>query len=431
MNAQSQTNNKPNGLISGTTNNGNMSFLTLLAAASSLDLAAKSSSNRAQVNDDKQNATYPSSTFLSLKKKTKLSAGTISNGHSSSDANLSVTQRIVSSVAPKQQRQQQKSKKAKPPKPTFPEELMRMVSDESNASIITFLPCGKRFIILDKDAFVNDVLPKSALAMQTPSGGRVKISSFTRRLNRWGFLQCRVPGLENELVFAHPKFVRDEPKICKDIKSGSVPPAAKQNIFKSLSSKAILDYRNLPATARNEMEESEAAKTPPTMPIYMYSTAQGAPALPTIICNRPVIGINNIAMQTSPSALPQSKNASNQQMMLQAKYADVLRMQAQLQERAVISNSLLHGMTAAGSACNVFLPHSAVMAATRTVAAGAMNVIHRDRTLFAANPLQQAGVALQQPRQAEQASKLETQEIRKRSLLVALDRYIEFSNRAA
>ena len=204
MNAQSQPNNKPNGVISGTTNIGNMSFLTLLAAASSLDLAAKSSSNRAQVNDGKQNATYPSSPFLSLKKKTKLSAGTFSDGHSSSDANLSVTQRIVSSVAPKQQRQQQKSKKAKPPKPTFPEELMRMVSDESNASIITFLPCGKRFIILDKDAFVNDVLPKSALAMQTPSGGRVKISSFTRRLNRWGFLQCRVPGLENELVSKRP-----------------------------------------------------------------------------------------------------------------------------------------------------------------------------------------------------------------------------------
>lgn len=204
MNAQSQPNNKPNGPISGTTGKGKMSFLTLLAAASSLDLAAKSSSNRAQVNDDKQNATYPSSPLLSLKKKTKLSAGTISDGHSSPDANLSVTQRIVSSVAPKQQRQQQKSKKAKPPKPTFPEELMRMVSDESNATIITFLPCGKRFIILDKDAFVNDVLPKSALAMQTPSGGKVKISSFARRLNRWGFLQCRVPGLENELVSEKP-----------------------------------------------------------------------------------------------------------------------------------------------------------------------------------------------------------------------------------
>ena len=181
------------------------------------------------------------------------------------------------------------------------------------------------------------------------------------------------------------------------------------------------------------MTMSEAAtsdlKTPPTMPIYMYSTAQGAPALPRNIANRPVVGINNIVMQRSVPVHP--ANASNQQMMLQAKYADVLRMQAQLQERAVISNSFLDDMTATGSAGNVFLPHSAVMAATRTVAAGAMNVINRDRTLFAANPLQQAGVALQHPRQGEQASKLETQEIRKRSLLMALDRYIEFSNRAA
>lgn len=189
--------------MSGTTDKGSTSFLTLLAAASSLDLASKSSLDRAQVNDDRQNATYPSSSFLGFKKKTKLSAGSRSDGNPTLAAKLSVTQRIVASAAPNKQ-QRQKSKKAKPPKPTFPEELMRMVSDESNASIITFLPCGKRFIILDKDAFVNNVLTKSALAIQTPSGGRVKISSFTRRLNRWGFLQCRVPGLENELVSKRP-----------------------------------------------------------------------------------------------------------------------------------------------------------------------------------------------------------------------------------
>ena len=40
--------------------------------------------------------------------------------------------------------------------------------------------------------------------LRTPSGSKVKISSFTRRLNRWGFLQCRVPGLENELVSENP-----------------------------------------------------------------------------------------------------------------------------------------------------------------------------------------------------------------------------------
>ena len=203
MNAQPQPNNRANGLMSGTTDKGSTSFLTLLAAASSLDLASKSSLDRAQVNDDRQNATYPSSSFLGFKKKTKLSAGSRSDGNPTLAAKLSVTQRIVASAAPNKQ-QRQKSKKAKPPKPTFPEELMRMVSDESNASIITFLPCGKRFIILDKDAFVNNVLTKSALAIQTPSGGRVKISSFTRRLNRWGFLQCRVPGLENELVSKRP-----------------------------------------------------------------------------------------------------------------------------------------------------------------------------------------------------------------------------------
>ena len=243
-------------------------------------------------------------------------------------------------------------------------------------------------------------------------------------------------------VFAHPKFVRDEPELCKDIKSGSVPPAAKQDILKSLSSKAIYDYmyRNLPA-AGNKMAEIDAAtnnlKAPPSTPIYMYSTVQGAPALPQNICNRPVVGINNITMRASPTGLPQTTNASNQQMMLQAKYADVLRMQAQLQERAVTSNfSLRSDTSAATSAGSIFLPHSAVMAATRTVTAGAMNVIQRDRAMSDAainhlQQVQQAKIALQKAQQAEQASKIETQEIRKRSLLMALDRYIEFSNRAA
>lgn len=191
---------------------------TLLEAASSLDyVQVKNGDQKHDRTQHTQTAGEPTSAsasfksynFLGKKKRPKKfftsSAGKEKVATARPAAKLTLTQILIASKTQKGHKKNNTcNPTTKPPKPTFPQELMRMVTDEANSSIITFLPCGKQFIILDQEAFLSDVLPKSALAMQTPHSngipGKVKMSSFTRRLNRWGFLQCRVQGLENHLV---------------------------------------------------------------------------------------------------------------------------------------------------------------------------------------------------------------------------------------
>lgn len=66
---------------------------------------------------------------------------------------------------------------------TFPEKLMSVLDNDQLSAIITWLPHGKGFIILQKKKFASDIMP---LYFK-----HSKFTSFTRKLNRWGF--TRVP----------------------------------------------------------------------------------------------------------------------------------------------------------------------------------------------------------------------------------------------
>jgi HSF-type DNA-binding len=63
----------------------------------------------------------------------------------------------------------------------FPQKLMEILSEPSNADAITWLPHGHSFIIKDRQKFSNQVLPKYFR--------KTKYTSFTRKLNRWNFLR--------------------------------------------------------------------------------------------------------------------------------------------------------------------------------------------------------------------------------------------------
>ena len=64
------------------------------------------------------------------------------------------------------------------PEKTFPQRLMDILSDARSSDIITWLPHGNSFVILQPDRLIKEVLPKHHF----PSA---KYTSFTRRLNRW------------------------------------------------------------------------------------------------------------------------------------------------------------------------------------------------------------------------------------------------------
>ncbi len=66
---------------------------------------------------------------------------------------------------------------------TFPQKLMTVLDNDQLSDIITWLPHGKGFIILQKKKFAAEVMPIYFK--------HSKFTSFTRKLNRWGF--TRVP----------------------------------------------------------------------------------------------------------------------------------------------------------------------------------------------------------------------------------------------
>jgi hypothetical protein len=81
----------------------------------------------------------------------------------------------------------------------FPQRLHEMVTNEDNSTAIAWLPHGKGFVINDKKEFSKRVLPKYFKES--------KFTSFTRKLNRWGF--TRVARGSESGAYYHPHFQKD------------------------------------------------------------------------------------------------------------------------------------------------------------------------------------------------------------------------------
>ena len=70
------------------------------------------------------------------------------------------------------------------------------MSDEANSDAIAWLPHGKGFVIRNKKVFSDVTLPKYFKES--------KFTSFTRKLNRWGF--CRITHGTESGAYYHPYF---------------------------------------------------------------------------------------------------------------------------------------------------------------------------------------------------------------------------------
>ena len=100
----------------------------------------------------------------------------------------------------------------------FPQRLMRILSDPSISAIITWLPHGRSFVIIQQEVLAIEVLPRyfpesaSSSSKANSASAACKYPSFTRKLNRWGFRQVtRGPDAG---AFHHKFFRRDEPRLC-------------------------------------------------------------------------------------------------------------------------------------------------------------------------------------------------------------------------
>lgn len=81
---------------------------------------------------------------------------------------------------------------------------MQVVSDESTNDVIAWLPHGKGFQIYKKKKFASDVLPTAFK--------KTKYTSFSRKLNRWGF--TRVTRGPETGAYYHKYFQRGDTRLC-------------------------------------------------------------------------------------------------------------------------------------------------------------------------------------------------------------------------
>ena len=93
---------------------------------------------------------------------------------------------------------------------TFAEFLMQCLNDEANGDVLRWMPCGTQFTITNHRKFTMERMPQLFKIRN--------MSSFVRKLTRWGFSRVHEKATGNSDIFKHPHFQRDKPELCKRIR---------------------------------------------------------------------------------------------------------------------------------------------------------------------------------------------------------------------
>eukprot|EP00543_Licmophora_paradoxa_P011096 CAMPEP_0202478412 /NCGR_PEP_ID=MMETSP1360-20130828/94447_1 /ASSEMBLY_ACC=CAM_ASM_000848 /TAXON_ID=515479 /ORGANISM="Licmophora paradoxa, Strain CCMP2313" /LENGTH=429 /DNA_ID=CAMNT_0049105691 /DNA_START=1 /DNA_END=1289 /DNA_ORIENTATION=- len=160
---------------------------------------------------------------------------------------------------------------------TFPQRLIGMLEaeTESGEEIITWLPHGKAFIIYQKKRFASEVLARHFK--------QSKFTSFTRKLNRWGFTRMTT-GPETGAYY-HRLFQRKNPKLCLQMYCQNYGPSQatlNQKLSKSIekATSSAMPPIKLPPTALMSMSILE-------IPEYADALAKSkASTSPVDACNQ-------------------------------------------------------------------------------------------------------------------------------------------------
>ena len=95
-------------------------------------------------------------------------------------------------------------------KQTFAEYLMEVLNNEANHDVLQWMPCGTQFTITNHRKFTMERMPELFKIRN--------MSSFVRKLTRWGFSRVHEKETGNSDIFKHPNFQRDKPELCKKIR---------------------------------------------------------------------------------------------------------------------------------------------------------------------------------------------------------------------
>ena len=95
-------------------------------------------------------------------------------------------------------------------KVTFAEFLMEVLNKEENHDVLQWMPCGTQFTITNHRKFTMERMPELFKIRN--------MSSFVRKLTRWGFARVHEKETGNSDIFKHHNFQRDKPELCRKIR---------------------------------------------------------------------------------------------------------------------------------------------------------------------------------------------------------------------
>eukprot|EP00592_Proboscia_alata_P002578 CAMPEP_0194377868 /NCGR_PEP_ID=MMETSP0174-20130528/32751_1 /TAXON_ID=216777 /ORGANISM="Proboscia alata, Strain PI-D3" /LENGTH=606 /DNA_ID=CAMNT_0039159501 /DNA_START=104 /DNA_END=1924 /DNA_ORIENTATION=+ len=112
----------------------------------------------------------------------------------------------------------------------FPQVLMEILDNPAYNSIIAWLPHGEGFIIHNKKKFASDIIPVYFR--------KSHFTSFTRKLNRWGY--CRACKGPEAGAYYHKSFKRGNSQLCSQMHCLTLPSDVPQFPIIENSGKASL-----------------------------------------------------------------------------------------------------------------------------------------------------------------------------------------------
>jgi len=95
-------------------------------------------------------------------------------------------------------------------KASFAEQLMNALNDEANNDILAWMPDGTSFTIVNHKKFAMDRMPKLFKIRN--------LSSFVRKLGRWGFQRVHEKKTRTSDIFRHPSFLQSDPALVRQVK---------------------------------------------------------------------------------------------------------------------------------------------------------------------------------------------------------------------
>ena len=129
-------------------------------------------------------------------------------------------------------------------KQSFARGLMDVLLDESLNDVITFLPDGDAFAILEPKKFAEQVMPK-AFGIRT-------FSPFVRKLHRWGFERIMDKKTHAVDVFRHPLFIRGNYVLCDKIRC--IGRLVKGPIEEAILARAGINNKTIAMPTHHELE---------------------------------------------------------------------------------------------------------------------------------------------------------------------------------